>query len=154
MPKTIEDEAWWKLWVEDEGEIRQGVSAATRPAPTTGVGVLDRAVDVLDAVEGGARSFTSIAEETGLTKPTAHRMITALQAHGFLMFIGGVGYALGPRLLDSGLFNPAMLGQLVDEHQSGRRDHSAALWSLLMFEMFQRGLERPASPVAVLATSN
>jgi len=61
---------------------------------------------------------------------------------------------LGPRLLDSGLFNPAMLGQLVDEHQSGRRDHSAALWSLLMFEMFQRGLERPASPVAVLATSN
>jgi DNA-binding IclR family transcriptional regulator len=100
MPKTIQDEAWRKLWVEDEGEIRQGVSAATRPAPTTGVGVLDRAVDVLDAVEGGARSFTSIAEETGLTKPTAHRMITALQAHGFLMFIGGVGYALGPRLLD------------------------------------------------------
>src|SRR4029079_7718891 len=62
--------------------------------------VLDRAVDVLDAVEGGARSFTTIAETTGLTKPTAHRMITALQAHGFLMHVGGVGYALGPRLLN------------------------------------------------------
>ncbi len=100
MPKTVEDEAWWTLWVEDEGDIRHGVSAAKRPSPTTGVGVVDRAVDVLDAVEGGARSFTAIAEATGLTKPTAHRMITALQAHGFLMHVGGVGYALGPRLLD------------------------------------------------------
>jgi DNA-binding IclR family transcriptional regulator len=100
MPKTVEDEAWWTFWVEDEGDIRHGVSAARRPAPTTGVGVVDRAVDVLDAVEDGARSFTSIAEATRLTKPTAHRMITALQAHGFLMHVGGVGYALGPRLLN------------------------------------------------------
>ena len=99
MPKTVEDEGWWTFWVEDEGDIRHGVSAARRPAPATGVGVLDRAVDVLDAVEDGARSFTAIAEATGLTKPTAHRMITALQAHGFLMHVGGVGYALGPRLL-------------------------------------------------------
>jgi DNA-binding IclR family transcriptional regulator len=100
MPKTVEDEAWWTFWVEDEGDIRHGVSAARRPAPATGVGVLDRAVDVLDVVEDGARSFTAIAEATGLTKPTAHRMITALQAHGFLMHVGGVGYALGPRLLN------------------------------------------------------
>src|SRR5205085_11516107 len=83
MPKTIEDEAWWTLWAEDEGDIRHGLTAARRPAPATGVGVLDRAIDVLDAVENGARSFTAIADATGLTKPTAHRMITALQAHGF-----------------------------------------------------------------------
>jgi DNA-binding IclR family transcriptional regulator len=100
MPRTIEDEAWWKLWVEEEGDIRRGVPGGNRNAPATGVGVLDRAVDVLDAVEGGARSFTTIAEATGLTKPTAHRMITALQSHGFLMHVGGVGYALGPRLLN------------------------------------------------------
>src|SRR6476646_11211718 len=100
MPGTIEDDAWWTLWVEDESDIRHGVSVGSRPAPTTGVGVVDRAVDVLDAVEGGARSFTAIAEATGLTKPTAHRMITALHEHGFLMHVGGVGYALGPRLLN------------------------------------------------------
>src|SRR6476659_6269901 len=100
MPKTIEDEAWRKLWVEEGGDIRRGVPGRTSSAPTTGVGVLDRAVDVLDAVEGGARSFTTIAEATGLTKPTAHRMITALHEHGFLMHVGGVGYALGPRLLN------------------------------------------------------
>ncbi len=90
MPRTI----------EDEGDIRDGATAARRPSPSTGVGVLDRAVDVLDAVENGARSFTTIADATGLTKPTAHRMITALQTHGFLMQVEGVGYALGPRLLN------------------------------------------------------
>lgn len=100
MPKTIDDDAWWAMWVDDEGAVRRGVAAGRRPPPSTGVGVLDRAVDVLDAVEGGARSFSAIANATGLTKPTAHRMITALQAHGFLMHVGGVGYALGPRLLN------------------------------------------------------
>jgi DNA-binding IclR family transcriptional regulator len=74
--------------------------AASPPAPSTQVGVLDRAIDVIDAVESGARSFTAIAEATGLTKPTAHRMINSLTAHGFLMHVDGVGYALGPRLLN------------------------------------------------------
>ncbi len=45
---------------------------------------------------------------------------------------------LGPRLLDSGYFNREFLTHLVDEHQSGRRDYSAPLWSLLMFESFLR----------------
>ena len=39
---------------------------------------------------------------------------------------------------DSGLFNPATLRRLVEQHQSGMRDHSAPLWSLLMFEAFLR----------------
>ena len=100
MPRTVDDEGSFALLVDDNAAIRRGWSATTPPPPATGVGVLDRAVDVLDAVEGGARSFTAIADATGLTKPTAHRMITALQAHGFLMHVGGVGYALGPRLLN------------------------------------------------------
>ncbi len=37
-------------------------------------------------------------------------------------------------LVESGLFNPAYLEQLVNQHQSGRRDHSTVLWALLMFE--------------------
>ena len=57
-------------------------SRATPPAPTTSVGVLDRTVAIIDAVEGGARSFTAIAQATGLTKPTTHRLINALQATG------------------------------------------------------------------------
>jgi len=42
----------------------------------------------------------------------------------------------GPRLAASEIFDPAALRRLVAEHDSGRRDHSAALWALLMFDSF------------------
>jgi asparagine synthase (glutamine-hydrolysing) len=45
---------------------------------------------------------------------------------------------LGPVLADSGLFRRKALETLLEQHQSGRRDFSAALWSLLMFEAFLR----------------
>ena len=45
---------------------------------------------------------------------------------------------LGERLADSGFFNPGELRRMVDQHQSGIKDHSAPLWSLLMFEAFLR----------------
>jgi asparagine synthase (glutamine-hydrolysing) len=48
----------------------------------------------------------------------------------------------GPRMVESGLFNAVQLRKLVTEHQSGRRDHSAALWALLMFDGFLRVSER------------
>jgi asparagine synthase (glutamine-hydrolysing) len=41
-------------------------------------------------------------------------------------------------LARSGLFNHQYLEQLVDQHQSGRRDHSAILWTLMMFEATTR----------------
>ena len=47
---------------------------------------------------------------------------------------------LGPRLAETGWFEPATLRQLVDGHQSGASDHSATLWSLLMFEAFLRNV--------------
>ena len=37
-------------------------------------------------------------------------------------------------LANTGLFNQKYLEKLVNQHQSGVRDHSAILWSLLMFE--------------------
>ena len=43
---------------------------------------------------------------------------------------------LGERLLDTGLFERRAVAQLVDQHQSGVRDHSGPLWSLLMFDAF------------------
>ncbi len=45
---------------------------------------------------------------------------------------------LGERLLDTGWFEPALLRQLVDQHQAGSHNHSAPLWTLLMFEAFLR----------------
>ncbi|HEX6844989.1 MAG TPA: IclR family transcriptional regulator [Actinomycetota bacterium] len=95
-----------QLSVRARAAVRARQPAGPAPAPTTAVGVLDRAVAVLGAVEQGARTFTAITAATGLTRPTAHRMITALETHGFLVHIGGLGYALGPRLL--GLATTAM----------------------------------------------
>ena len=50
---------------------------------------------------------------------------------------------LGPRLLDTGYFDPGFLGRLVEAHTSGARDHSAPLWSLLMFDAFLRNVLEP-----------
>jgi DNA-binding IclR family transcriptional regulator len=72
----------------------------------SGVGTLDRAVGVLDAVEGGAHRFTSIVRATGLPRATAHRLVRALEEHGFLAHLPELGYRLGPRLLR--LANEAM----------------------------------------------
>lgn len=41
-------------------------------------------------------------------------------------------------LVDSGLFEPRYLRELVDHHQAGIRDYSTVLWSLLMFEATMR----------------
>jgi len=41
-------------------------------------------------------------------------------------------------LLDTGIFDRRFLTQLIDDHQSGLQDHSSALWSLFMYESFQR----------------
>ncbi len=44
----------------------------------------------------------------------------------------------GP-MLDSGLFNAGVVQQMMEQHESGRRDHSTPLWTLLMFDAFLRG---------------
>ncbi len=43
---------------------------------------------------------------------------------------------LGERLLGTGYFEPSFLQHLVDAHQSGRRDYSALLWTVMMFDAF------------------
>lgn len=45
---------------------------------------------------------------------------------------------LNPALLDTGIFNESTLKQMVDQHQSGMKDHSVSLWSVLMFDAFLR----------------
>jgi asparagine synthase (glutamine-hydrolysing) len=55
---------------------------------------------------------------------------------------------MDPVLSDSGLFNSGVIKEMLDQHQSGRRDHSAPLWTLLMFQSFLRNVlygEQPHS---------
>lgn len=45
---------------------------------------------------------------------------------------------LGETMSQCGLFNRPFLEQILNHHQSGLRDYSSAIWSLLMFEAFLR----------------
>ncbi len=45
---------------------------------------------------------------------------------------------LGGPLADSGWFDLASVRRLVEQHESGARDHSTPLWSLLMYDAFLR----------------
>jgi asparagine synthase (glutamine-hydrolysing) len=54
---------------------------------------------------------------------------------------------MGETLLDSGLFAPAAIRQLLDQHAAGQFDHSQTLWLLLVFEGFlSAGPERAGVP--------
>jgi DNA-binding IclR family transcriptional regulator len=65
---------------------------------TSGVGVLDKAVAVLDAVGAGAHSLAQLTESTGLSRATAHRLAVALEVHRFLAREGDGRWQLGPRV--------------------------------------------------------
>ncbi|MBA3767516.1 MAG: asparagine synthetase B, partial [Acidobacteria bacterium] len=47
-------------------------------------------------------------------------------------------YVLGESAMERGLFDPKFVHTLVAEHQSGTRNHTERLWSLVNFEMWQR----------------
>ncbi|THF61630.1 XrtA/PEP-CTERM system amidotransferase [Pseudothauera rhizosphaerae] len=60
---------------------------------------------------------------------------------------------LGDRLAATGMFDRAFLQHLVDAHQSGARDYSSPLWTVMMFDAFLRNLEAGAPGVARAAES-
>jgi DNA-binding IclR family transcriptional regulator len=77
------------------------------------VGVLDKAVVVLAALEGGPRSLADLQVATGLPRATAHRLATALEAHDLVRRDPDGRFALGFRL--------AVLGRAaVDTFPLGR----------------------------------
>lgn len=47
----------------------------------SGVGVLDKAVAILAALEAGPRSLSELVSATGIARPTAHRLAVALEFH-------------------------------------------------------------------------
>jgi DNA-binding IclR family transcriptional regulator len=68
----------------------------------TGVGVLDKAVAIVDALEDGPRGLAALIEATGMPRATAHRLALALERQGWLERDGDGRFALGPRLAELG----------------------------------------------------
>ena len=64
----------------------------------SGVGVLDKAVVILSFLcERGPATLAEVVGGTGLSRPTAHRLLAALEAHRLVGRAGG-RYSLGARL--------------------------------------------------------
>jgi DNA-binding IclR family transcriptional regulator len=68
----------------------------------SGVGVIDKAMTVLTAVEDGPVSLSELIAATGLTRATAHRLAVALEAHGLLRRDEDGRFTLGLRLIGLG----------------------------------------------------
>ena len=68
----------------------------------SGVGVLDKAMAVLAAVEVEPRSLAELVGATGLSRPTAHRLAVALEAHGLVRRDDDGRFCLGLRLIGLG----------------------------------------------------
>ncbi|MBV8236250.1 MAG: IclR family transcriptional regulator [Acidimicrobiia bacterium] len=69
----------------------------------SGIGVLDKAVAVLDALQSGPRSLPELVQVTGLPRATAYRLAAALEVHGFVGRAPGGRFQLGARLSQPGL---------------------------------------------------
>ncbi|GAA2726178.1 IclR family transcriptional regulator [Actinocorallia aurantiaca] len=67
---------------------------------SSGVGVLDKAVLVLNALEAGPASLAQLVTATGLARPTAHRLAVALEHHRIVHRDTQGRFILGPRLAE------------------------------------------------------
>jgi DNA-binding IclR family transcriptional regulator len=65
---------------------------------TSGVGVLDKAVLVLTAVETGAQTLAELTAATGLSRATTHRLAVALETHRLLARDAAGLWQIGPRV--------------------------------------------------------
>lgn len=77
--------------------ISETESGASR---ITAVGVLDRCVALLDLLADGPRSLRRLADASGLPRPTAHRLLVALEAHRLVSRDATGAFRLGPRLTE------------------------------------------------------
>lgn len=63
----------------------------------SGIGVLDKAFTIIDALEAGPRTLAELVAATGLSRATAHRLAVALEVHGMVRRDDEGRFALGQR---------------------------------------------------------
>ena len=68
----------------------------------SGVGVLDKSVLVLNALEPGPLSLNELVDATGIARATTHRLAVALEVHGLVRRDAEGRFALGVHLLALG----------------------------------------------------
>jgi DNA-binding IclR family transcriptional regulator len=105
--------------------IQDGQTGASR---TTGVGVLDRCVALLDLLAGGPQTLRWLSAASRLPRPTAHRLLVALEAHRLVVRDGSGAFRLGPRLTElAAVAGPeldlaSLAGPVLDELHRATRE--------------------------------
>jgi len=84
-------------------QIGAGGAQGAGRAAGSGVGVLDRSMALLDLLADGPRPLRALAEASGLPRPTAHRLLVALESHGLVGRAADGAFRLGPRLAELAL---------------------------------------------------
>ncbi|MDQ6782896.1 MAG: IclR family transcriptional regulator [Actinomycetota bacterium] len=67
--------------------------------PVSRVGVVDKAVGILEALSGGPMALAGLATATGMPRATAHRLAAALEVHGLVGRDTAGRFVLGERLI-------------------------------------------------------
>jgi DNA-binding IclR family transcriptional regulator len=73
---------------------------------SSGIGVIDKSVAILDAVAARPCALSDLVEETRLPRATAHRLAVALEVHELLDRDGDGRAGLGPRVGDLAAARP------------------------------------------------
>ena len=75
---------------------------SSQPNVTAGTQTLIRGLAVINAVAAGDRDLKAICAKIGVARSTTHRLASCLVQERYLRVLPGVGYALGPRLIELG----------------------------------------------------
>lgn len=71
-------------------------------AAPAGTQTLMRGLGVIQAVAAGARDLKDICAHIGVARSTTHRLASCLVQERYLRSLPGVGYVLGPKLIELG----------------------------------------------------
>ena len=93
MPEPQSDET------ELQAETNHTMSSQSNEIHS-GVGVLDKTVKILDALESGPATLGQLVSSTGLARPTAHRLAIALERHRFVLRDQHGRFVLGSRFAE------------------------------------------------------
>jgi DNA-binding IclR family transcriptional regulator len=94
----------------------------------SGVGVIDKSAAILEALaEGGPASLADLVDATGISRPTAHRLAVALEAHGLVGRDDRGRFRLGVRLAAWGRSAVSLSASMLEQSAdvlAGLRDET------------------------------
>ncbi len=94
----------------DEADPAGGAPVAV---VATGVGVLDKSMTIVAALEEGPARLNELTQRTGMSRATVHRLASSLDEHGLVRRTSDGSFALGYRLV--GLAARALGGSALAE---------------------------------------